>query len=72
MGFFQSIGHHLIHRVKAFVPEVIDTTAAKIAQGAGEVSNGLNHQATSYSPYTADNAYRARFQSPNTSRGMER
>lgn len=49
------------------------TVIGKAAQGATEVSNALNHQATGYSPYTAENAaHRAQFQSKDTSRGMER
>jgi hypothetical protein len=49
------------------------TVIGKAAQGATEVANALNHQATGYSPYTAENAaHRAQFQSKDNSRGMER
>jgi hypothetical protein len=68
------IGGWLRRAVTAVVNAVYSPTViGKTAQGATEISNALNHQATGYSPYTAENAaHRAQFQSKDTSRGMER
>jgi hypothetical protein len=73
MGVMRAIGRHLANRVKAIVPEVLDTAKAKVAQGASELSNSLYAgQANAYSPYTADIASRSSFQKKDQSKGQER
>ena len=71
-----AIGRHLADRARAIVPEVVDTTVAKIGQGATEISNAAFSQSNAYSPVTADkaadNARRAQFQNRDQSKGLER
>ena len=47
------------------------TMQAKAAQGATEVANSI-HTGNAFSPYTADNSYRAQFQNHDQAQGQER
>lgn len=47
------------------------TVQSKVAQGGAEISNSL-YTGSAYSPYTAENAYRAQYQTRDTAKGLDR
>jgi hypothetical protein len=73
MGLFSSVGRHIRERLspRTIASEIIDTTVAKTAQGAAELSSGLFSQSNAYAPYAADMAQRGQYAKRDQSRVME-